>query len=120
LDVAVSALVEDLYQRGLDKEVVLVMWGEFGRTPRINAASGRDHWPHVMSCLIVGGGLKMGQVIGSTSSRGEYAKDRPYHVQNVLATVCHALGIDPTMTFENTAGRPVSLLEDHRRVEELV
>jgi hypothetical protein len=120
LDVAVSALVEDLYQRGLDKEVVLVMWGEFGRTPKINAAAGRDHWPNVMSCLIVGGGLKMGQVIGSTSSRGEYAKDRPYHVQNVLATICHALGIDPTMTFENAAGRPVSLLEDHRRVEELV
>jgi hypothetical protein len=120
LDAAVSALVEDLYQRGLDKDVVLVMWGEFGRTPKINAAAGRDHWPNVMSCLVVGGGLKMGQVIGSTSSRGEYAKDRPYHVQNVLATVYHALGMDSTMTFENASGRPVSLLEDHRRVEELV
>jgi uncharacterized protein (DUF1501 family) len=120
LDAAVSSLVEDLYQRGLDKDVVLVMWGEFGRTPKINATAGRDHWPKVMSCLMVGGGLKMGQVIGSTSARGEYAKDRAYHVQNVLATVYHALGIDPTMTFENASGRPVSLLEDHRRVEELV
>jgi uncharacterized protein (DUF1501 family) len=120
LDAAVSALVEDLYERGLDKDVVVVMWGEFGRTPRINAAAGRDHWPNVMSCLIAGGGLKMGQVIGSTSSRGEHARDQPYHVQNVLATVYHALGIDSTMTFENASGRPVALLDDHRRVDELV
>jgi uncharacterized protein (DUF1501 family) len=120
LDAAVAALVEDLGQRGLEKDVVLVMWGEFGRTPRVNANAGRDHWPNFMSCLVAGGGLKMGQAIGSSSARGEYAKDRPYHVQNVLATVHRALGIDAAMTFNDAAGRPVHLLEERGPVEELV
>jgi hypothetical protein len=119
-DAAVSALVEDLHLRGLDEDVVVVMWGEFGRTPRINAAAGRDHWPAVMSCLIAGGGLRTGQAIGSSDSRGESAKERPYHVQNVLATVYHALGIDPSATFNDGSGRPVALLDDPRRVGELV
>jgi uncharacterized protein (DUF1501 family) len=119
-DAAVSALVEDLCERGLDRDVVLVMWGEFGRTPRVNAAAGRDHWPSVMSCLIAGGGLKMGQAIGSTSARGEVAKDQPYHVQNILATVYRALGIDPSTALKDTSGRPVPLLEHHRGVKELL
>jgi hypothetical protein len=120
VDAAVATLVEDLRRRGLDKDVVVVMWGEFGRTPRINRAAGRDHWPAVMSCLVAGGGLQMGQAVGSSSARGEYAKDRPVHVQNVLATVYHALGIDPALTFNDASGRPVPLLEDPRPVEELV
>jgi uncharacterized protein (DUF1501 family) len=120
MDAAVSALIEDLCERGLDKDVVVVMWGEFGRTPRINANAGRDHWPSVMSCLVAGGGLKVGQAVGRSSSRGEYARDRPYHVQNVLATIYHALGIDPMMAFKDASGRPVHLLDDNRRVEELV
>jgi hypothetical protein len=120
VDAAVSTLIEDLHQRGLDRDVVVVMWGEFGRTPRINAAAGRDHWPSVMSCLIAGGGLRMGQAIGSTGARGEEARERPYHVQNILATVYRTLGIDPTMTFQNATGRPLSLLDDHRPITELV
>ena len=104
----------------MDEYVVTIVWGEFGRTPRINEQAGRDHWPNVMSCLIAGGGLKMGQAIGSTSSRGEYAKDRPYRVQNVLATVYHSLGIDPAMTFPNEHGRPMHVLEDREPVRELL
>jgi hypothetical protein len=120
VDAALTTLIDDLYQRGLDQDVVVVMWGEFGRTPRINAAAGRDHWPNVMSCLMVGGGLSMGQAIGTTTSRGEHARDRPYHVQNILATVYRALGIDATMTFANASGRPLPLLEDPRPVQELI
>jgi len=82
VDAAVSALVEDLHQRGLDQDVSVVMWGEFGRTPRINGGAGRDHWAPVMSALLAGGGLKMGQVIGTSSSRGEYPKDRPVTPSN--------------------------------------
>jgi uncharacterized protein (DUF1501 family) len=120
VDQAVSALVEDLYRRGLDKDVALVMWGEFGRTPKVNGNAGRDHWPQVMSCLLAGGGMKMGQVIGSTNSRGEYAKDRPVTVQNIIATLYHQLGIDPAMTFNNDSGRPIHLLDDRQVVRELV
>jgi hypothetical protein len=121
LDNAVSALVEDLHRLGLNKDVVVVVWGEFGRTPRINEGGGRDHWPNVMSCLIAGGGLKMGQVIGSTTARGEEAKAGRYTVQNVLATVYHVLGIDPATTaFPDRTGRPLHLLEDRSPVKELV
>ena len=120
LDHAVSALVDDLYRLGLDRDVVVVVWGEFSRTPRINAAAGRDHWPNVMSCLIAGGGLRMGQVIGSTTARGEEAKDGRYSAQHVLATVYHALEIDPATTFPDRTGRPLHLLEDRQVVKELL
>jgi hypothetical protein len=88
LDVAVSNLIEDLYARGLDQDVVVVMWGEFGRTPKINnSGGGRDHWAPVMSAVVTGGGLKMGQAIGASTARGERPKDRPYTVPQVLALV---------------------------------
>ncbi len=120
LDNALSALVEDLHQRGMAKDVVVIAWGEFGRTPRLNKDAGRDHWLPVMSAVITGGGLKMGQVIGSTDARGEFPKDQPYRISQVLSTVYRAIGIDPAMTFPNTSGRPTSLLDDREPVVELL
>ena len=92
---ALSALVEDLYDRGLDKDVSVVVWGEFGRTPKINKNAGRDHWPAVNFALLAGGGMRTGQVIGSTDKEAAYVKDRPVSFQNVFATLYHNLGIDP-------------------------
>ncbi len=120
LDQALSALIEDLHQRGLEKDVVVVVWGEFGRSPRINKDAGRDHWLPAMSALIAGGGLQTGQVIGSTDARGEYPKDRPYRVSNVLSTIYQAIGIDPATSFKDGSGRPVYLLDDREPVRELL
>lgn len=120
VDQAVSALVEDLSQRGLDEDCAVVMWGEFGRTPRVNSGAGRDHWEPVMSALIAGGGLRTGQVIGSTNPRGEYAQDRPVKVQEILATLYHALDVDPATTLTDRRGRPMYLLDDRQPVAELV
>jgi hypothetical protein len=121
LDRAIANLIGDLHDRGLADDVVTVMWGEFGRTPKINNSdAGRDHWSPVMSALIAGGGLKMGQAIGSSSARGEYPKDRPYKVPHLLSTIYHALGIDPAYTFPNGAGRPMYILDDRSKVEELI
>jgi hypothetical protein len=120
LDRGISGLVQDLHDRGMEKDVVLVVWGEFGRTPRVNGGAGRDHWSPVMSALVAGGGLKMGQAIGASSARGEYPKDRRYTASNVLSTLYHAMGIDPAMTFNNGAGRPMYLLDDRNPVSELI
>ncbi|MER3416438.1 MAG: DUF1501 domain-containing protein [Gemmataceae bacterium] len=119
LDHAVATLLDDLHQRGLAQDTLLVMWGEFGRTPRVNGSAGRDHWPRVMSCLIAGG-VRTGQVIGATNSRGEFAQSRPCTIQNVLATVYRFLGIDPAMTFTDHRGRPVHLLDDPQPIAELL
>ncbi|MBS0264643.1 MAG: DUF1501 domain-containing protein, partial [Planctomycetes bacterium] len=86
-DKGIAALVRDLYERGMDKDTTLVVWGEFGRTPKINKDAGRDHWPRVNGALIAGGGLRMGQVIGSTDALADSAKDRPVHYQDVLMTM---------------------------------
>ena len=94
-DQGLSALIEDLYARGLDRDVMVVVWGEMGRTPRINKNAGRDHWPLVSSALLTGGGMPTGQVLGATNRYGEYSVDRPIHYQNVLATCYHHLGIFP-------------------------
>lgn len=120
VDRGVSNLVMDLVDRGMDKDVLTVMWGEFGRTPRVNGTAGRDHWSPVMSALVAGGGMKMGQAIGSSSSRGEYPRDRRMHVSNVLATFYRAMGIDPGMTFPNNTGRPMYILDDREPVSELL
>jgi len=120
LDRSFSALVEDLHQRGMEKDVVVVVWGEFGRSPRINKDAGRDHWLPAMSAVIAGGGLTMGQVIGSTDSRGEYPKDRPYKISNVLSTLYRAIGIDPAMTLLDASGRPRYLLDEREPVAELL
>jgi hypothetical protein len=120
LDRSLSALVEDLHERGLEKDVVIIVWGEFGRSPRINKDAGRDHWLPAMSAVIAGGGLKMGQVIGSTDARGEYPKDRPYKIANVLSTIYRAIGIDPATTFRDGSGRPRYLLDEREPVRELL
>ncbi len=121
LDRGIANLIQDLHDRGMDNDVVTVVWGEFGRTPKINNSdAGRDHWAPVMSALVAGGGLKMGQAIGSSSAKGEYPKDRPYKVQNLLATIYHAMGIDPAYTFPNGSGRPMHILDDRNKVEELL
>jgi hypothetical protein len=113
LDQGLCALVEDLRLRGLDKDVTVLVWGEFGRTPRINKMAGRDHWPQVGCALFAGGGMKMGQVIGSTDSQAGLAKDRPVHFQEVFATLYHNLGLDPrTRTVTDLQGRPHYLVDD--------
>jgi len=81
---------------------------------------GRDHWSPVMSAMVAGGGLKMGQTVGSSSARGEYPKDRPYKVPHLLSTIYQAMGIDPAMTFPNGSGRPMYVLEDRQTVSELL
>ena len=109
-DQGVSALVEDLHDRGLDRDVTVVVWGEFGRTPKINKDAGRDHWSRVSMALLFGGGMRVGQVIGSTDKLGGSAASRPVHYQDVLATVYHNLGIDPHAFIRDKADRPVSIL----------
>lgn len=111
LDQCLSALIEDLDQRGILEDTTVIAWGEFGRTPRINKQSGRDHWPQVSCALIAGGGVRGGQAIGATNRLGEYAVERPVHVQEVLATLYHNLGIDPaTTTLIDPSGRPQYLV----------
>ncbi|MBY0524604.1 MAG: DUF1501 domain-containing protein [Gemmataceae bacterium] len=121
VDKGIANLIQDLHDRGMENDVVTIMCGEFGRTPRINNSDGgRDHWGPVMSVLLAGGGLKMGQAIGTTNARAEYPKDRPYRMSQVLSSVYHALGIDPSMTFNNQTGRPMYILEDREPVSELI
>jgi hypothetical protein len=124
LDQSVSALVTDLHERGLDRDVAVVVWGEMGRTPRVGTqrgtTGGRDHWPQAGFALMAGGGLRMGQVVGATDRRGENPAGQPYTPQNVLATLYHVLGIDPSTTLTDHSGRPLPLLDDRRTIEELV
>jgi hypothetical protein len=109
-DQGISALIEDLYTRGLDKTTTLVVWGEFGRTPKINKDVGRDHWSRVNGALLAGGGMRTGQVIGSTDPTAGEAKDTPIHYHDVLATVYHNLGIDPHAMVYDVSGRPAPIL----------
>ena len=121
LDQAVTALVSDLEERGMLNDVTVVVWGEFGRTPRVNPGAGRDHWPQVSCALLAGGGMRTGQVIGSTNRLGEFAKDRPVHMQEIISTVYHNLGIDPrTTTLNDPTGRPQYLIEQREPLRELV
>lgn len=121
VDRGVANLVQDLHDRGMENDVVVVMWGEFGRTPKINGSdAGRDHWSPAMSAMVAGGGLKMGQAVGATNSRGERPKDRPYQVPQLLATLYQAIGIDPAMTFPNGSGRPMYILDERHPVTELL
>jgi hypothetical protein len=120
VDKGVSNLIGDLHELGLDKDVVTVMWGEFGRTPKINGGAGRDHWSPVMSALVAGGGLKMGQAVGASTARGERPKERPITAPQLLATLYKALGIDPSQTFPSGSGRPMYILDDRDPVSELL
>jgi hypothetical protein len=119
-DAALAALIEDLYERGLDKKVTVVVLGEFGRTPRVNKQGGRDHWPSSMSVLLSGGGMKVGQVVGATDEKGERPRERKFHPNDVWATVYKNLGVDPQRTFVNNAGRPVPILPRGQPIAELL
>jgi hypothetical protein len=119
---ALTALVEDLHERGLDKDVAVVAWGEFGRTPNINKDAGRDHWPRVSSALLAGGGLRTGQVLGSTDRLGGEAVERPVTYQEVFATLYHHLGIKlNSQRLFDFRGRPQYLIDqDVKPIAELV
>lgn len=120
LDRGFHALVTDLHERGLDKDVAVVLWGEFGRAPRISRGDGRDHWPEAGAAVLAGGGFKVGQVIGATDAHGGRAKGRPYTPSNILANLYRHLGIDPAITIPNHNQRPMHLLDDRELVHELV
>jgi uncharacterized protein (DUF1501 family) len=121
LDRAIAALVSDLIDRGLFERVLVVAMGEFGRTPKMNRDAGRDHWGDTFSVLMANGRMRMGQAIGESDRRGEYARSRAYSPQDVLATVYHHLGIDPhAVTFTDRTGRPVPLLSGGEAIRDLV
>ncbi len=120
LDQAIASLVTDLYETGLHQKVMVVAMGEFGRTPRVNKSAGRDHWGRVMSVLLSGGDLKVGQVVGASDSSGGVPIESPYRPENVLALLYRHLGIDPSLTFPDNAGRPRYLLENRELINELV
>jgi uncharacterized protein (DUF1501 family) len=126
-DRTLHALVTDLHDRGLADDVVVVAWGEMGRSPRVGrpndggnaSATGRDHWPTGFA-LVAGGGLRMGQVIGETDRHGARSTGHPYTPQNLLATLYHLLEINPATTFPDHAGRPQYLIDNRNRIAELV
>jgi hypothetical protein len=127
-DQAVTALIEDLYARGLDKRVLLVVTGEFGRTPRVSYSigtqtgvmqPGRDHWPNAMSMIVSGGGMRTGQIVGATNGKGEYPSQRPMTPNDLWATVLNHLGIDPEHAFPDHAGRPMPILPFGAPIREL-
>lgn len=123
MDEALSALIDDIYARGLDEKILVVVVGEFGRTPRLSTnkdGTGRDHWPQAYSALVSGGGFKMGQVIGATNIRGEYPSTRPYSPQDLLATIYGHLGIDPARNLPDASGRPVPILHEGKPIPELI
>jgi hypothetical protein len=121
LDSALTALVTDIYQRGLDKDVSVVVWGEFGRTPSVNKDAGRDHWPRVSFGLLAGGGMRTGQVIGSTTKFAEEPSDRPIHYRDVFVTLYDRMGIDITSTpVPDALNRPHYLYDGHEVIRELV
>lgn len=109
-DRGVAALIQDLHDRNLQDDVTVIVWGEFGRTPKVNKDAGRDHWPRVNGALLAGGGMRMGQVIGSTDALAESAKERPIPYQDVLATLYEAIGIDPHEFMRDIAERPIPVL----------
>jgi hypothetical protein len=126
VDQAVGALVEDLQARGLFERVLVVVMGEFGRTPRLNTGQpgipipGRDHWGNAISALMFGGGLRGGQVVGRTNARAEHPVERALEPANLLATVYHVMGIDPQLTFKDHTGRPIPILDEIRPIDEVL
>ena len=120
LDRAVHTLLTDLHERGLGQDVLVVFWGEFGRTPRINKEAGRDHWAGTNCAMLAGGGLRMGLAVGDSGPRGEQDPTGKYTPQTIAAMIYHALGIDSALTLPDHTGRPVYLVEHRDKVEELI
>jgi hypothetical protein len=119
LDQGVSALISDLSERGLLDSTLVLVLGEFGRTPKVNKDGGRDHWPHAMSVLMAGAGIPGGQIVGATDAKGYYASDNVYRPEDFAASVYTKMGIDPHQTLHTTVGRPVSLVNNGRLIKEL-
>jgi len=119
-DRAFSALVSDLHQRGLLESTLVVMMGEMGRTPRINAQAGRDHWSMAQSVLFAGGGIRPGQVVGATDKQGAAPTTEPVSVEDLLHTIFYLMGIDPAKTYHTPLGRPVPIVNGGRVVRELL
>jgi hypothetical protein len=120
-DQGMSALVEDLHERGLDKDVAVVAWGEFGRTPIVNKDGGRDHWPRVGGALLAGGGFRTGQVIGATDKIGGEPTERPVHFGEVFASLYQFMGIDTgKTTLNDLTGRPQYLIDSWAAMPELI
>jgi hypothetical protein len=119
IDAGIASLVDDLDQRGMLEKTIVMVMGEYGRTPRINPTAGRDHWGECMSVLIAGGGLAAGRTIGASNARGEYPKDHPINPQDLLVTLYRRLGIDPQTAFVNRSGRPIPIGSDGRVIQEL-
>ncbi len=120
MDAAVSTFVQDLADRGLDRDVLLVITGEFGRTPRINGGAGRDHWAPLSTLALAGGGLKMGQLVGESSAKAEVPKSKPITPQDLMATIFHVLGIDQDLHYKDGTGRPVPMIDGGKPISELV
>jgi hypothetical protein len=119
-DQGLSALIEDLHERGMADDVAVVAWGEFGRTPTINKDAGRDHWPQVGGGLLAGGGFRSGQVIGATDRLGGVPIQRPVHFGEVFASLYKHLGLDPHHAYlRDLAGRPQVLVDAHAPLAEL-
>lgn len=113
LDQGLSALVTDLHERGLNNDVSVVVWGEFGRTPKINNNNSRDHWPQVSCAMLAGGGMKTGQVIGRTNRKGEHAVERPVKFQEIFATLYKNAGLDVgRIRIFDGSGVPQNLVDD--------
>jgi hypothetical protein len=119
LDQGVSALISDLSERGLLDSTLVLVLGEFGRTPKVNKDGGRDHWPHAMSVLMAGAGIPGGQIVGATDAKGYYASDNVYRPEDFAASVYTKMGVDPHQTLHTTVGRPVSLVNNGRLIKEL-
>jgi len=117
VDQAVAAFVQDVHQRGLENDILLVISGEFGRTPRINGGAGRDHWAPLSTLALSGGGLRMGQVIGESSEKAEVPKTRPITPQDLMATVFHCLGMPRDLHYNDQTGRPVPMINNGRMIE---
>ena len=120
LDRGMHALVTDLYERGLQNDVAVVLWGEFGRAPRISRGDGRDHWPEAGAAVVAGGGFKVGQVIGETDAHGGRSRGNPYTPSNVLECLYRHLGIDTATTIPDHSRRPMYVLDDREPVRELL
>jgi uncharacterized protein (DUF1501 family) len=119
VDQPAAQLITDLKQRGMLDKTLVIWMGEFGRTPRINPRGGRDHFPKAFNLAIAGGGVRGGQVIGSTDAGGDEVKDRPIGVQDLFQSFCKSLKIDPTVENQSGAGRPIKIVDGGKPVEEL-
>jgi hypothetical protein len=120
LDHAVSAYIDDVTQRGLENDILLIVMGEFGRTPKINGGPGRDHWAPLGALAMFGGGLKGGQVVGESDAKAAFVKTRPVTPQDIMATIFHVLGIDLQLQYVHPSGRPMYMIDEGRPIEELL